>query len=567
MSSSGPLATALPALLLAAAGFVAGGAGSAWQTRSARVEPWRKLTVEHEGIEGTATHTRLVFPSPKLPLQAVDLARSPRGAPGLGHVVLRDGTELTVRFGEDGRPASLTAPDGSQALFTYKGEKARVTFLGPTGAAQGDKSLTVPAALLKPLKLARAPVRSETGIGEAWASVAKLLVGEAWAQQADEQVNVRRELALALDVALPNGKPSDAGDADVEVTCPPFTCAATSVTVPVPGQSTVRVEVSASKKRSELGAPPAASALGSFESTARAERSSAGKALPDLAASLAAVGLTAAACKSLKLAGPLCVDELNRAATSAGGAAQAVRDHVVDTSSQLIGARAEALYFEEQARAALDAPANVQLCLGRAGFARACSAFEARPLGASAPAPVALALALRRGIGGTLEGSYELSQGDGPDCKFSPSPRTGGPLSLSFDNERNTVTASFKATARGSRPNLSCSLGTANMSWSQSYTTTATQTFTPAELQGSGKLPLKLSGTMSGTGGYSFSNCRTSGGASAGCPGGQSGGYSYRVEILGEIDRDTQTGSGRIVVHDAQLPTQGSWRVPAEKAP
>jgi hypothetical protein len=105
------------------------------------------------------------------------------------------------------------------------------------------------------------------------------------------------------------------------------------------------------------------------------------------------------------------------------------------------------------------------------------------------------------------------------------------------------------------------------MSWSQTYTASATQSFTPEQLQSGGKLPLRLLGTMNGSGTYSFSNCRTSGGASANCPPGRSEGYSYPIEIVGELDLGTRIGSGRIVVLSAPLQTSGTWRIPAGDKP
>jgi hypothetical protein len=555
------------ALVLAMLGFVLGAGGSAWRTRSARAEPWSKMRVEHEGTDGVTTRTRVIFENPKLPLQAVEVVRNPQGAPEVARVALRDGTELTARYGQDGRPSSLTAPDGSEALFTYKGTMARVAFVAANGTTLGDKSLAVPAELRGALRLAQAEPPGDAFGTELWARLGALLVGEAWAQQPDEQVSVRRDVVVQLDVRVPSGKATDAGRADVEASCPPFACVPATPDVPMPSQSTVRIGVTASKKRSELPKAPAGSGLDAFERTAGEERATAAKVLPDVATVVAVVGVAANACKSLKLKGPLCVDDLNRSSSTAGGAVQSVRAYKVGTDPVQLQARATALYVEDQARLALDRAVPIQLCLSRAGFARVCTDIDGRPF-AAAPAPaVARSVELRRGIGGTLEGSFVMTQADGADCTFSPSPKTSGSLKLAFDNEHNTVTASLKANERGSRPNLACSLGTANMSWTQSYGATATQSFTAEQFQAGGKLPLRLSGTMSGSGGYSFSNCRASGGQSANCPGGKNDGYSYPIELVGEIDLEKQTGNGQIVVRGAPLATGGTWRVPAEKTP
>ena len=525
------------------------------------------MHVEHDGTDGVATRTRVVFENPKLPLQAVEVVRNPQGTPEVARVALRDGTELTARYGQDGRPSSLTAPDGSTALFTYKGTMARVAFVATNGATVGDKSLTVPAELRGALRLAQAEQAGGTLAAELWARLGELLVGEAWAQQADEQVSVRRDVVVQLDVRVPSGKATDAGSADVEASCPPFACVPATPDVPMPSQSTVRIGVTASKKRSELPKAPDGTGLDAFERKASEERTTAAKVLPDIATVVAVVGVAANACKALKLKGPLCVEELTRNSSTAGGAVQSVRAHDVTTDRAMLLERATALYYEEQARLLLDRAVPIQLCLSRAGFARVCTDVEGRPFAATPAPAVARTVELRRGIGGTLEGSFVMTQADGADCTFSPSPKTNGSLKLTFDNEHNTVTASLKANERGTRPNLVCSLGTANMSWTQSYGATASQSFTAEQFQAGGKLAIRLSGTMSGSGGYSFSNCRAGGGQSANCPGGKNDGYSYPIEIVGEIDLEKQTGNGQIVVRGAPLATAGTWRVPAEKTP
>jgi hypothetical protein len=127
------------------------------------------------------------------------------------------------------------------------------------------------------------------------------------------------------------------------------------------------------------------------------------------------------------------------------------------------------------------------------------------------------------------------------------------------------VTASFRADDHGTRPDMRCSLGAANMSWSQTYSVTATQSFTPAQLQAGGKLAVRLTGTMTGSGTFSFSNCRTPGGSSAACPGGKSEPYGYPVELVGEIDLDSGKGGGNIVVRNAPLSTSGTWTTEGEK--
>ena len=566
MPAARRLLTALVAALLVLVGFAVGAVAAAWRQREVRADPWRKMRVEHEGARGEATRTRVVLENPQLALQAIEVSRSPQGLPEVARVALRDGTELSVRYGQDGRPSSLEASDGSRASMTYQGTTAVVGFASRDKKELGSKTVTLPIELRSALDDARdergAPA-AHSSLGDGWGG---LLLGEAWAQSPpDEQVTVVRHVELGLEVRMP-GAGVAPGTAQMEASCAPFVCVPVTPEVPVPGKSTVRVAVSGTAKRAALAKPAGASAIGPFEQKATAERKAAQQVLPEVSAVVAAVGVTALACRSLQQRLPFCVPELSES-TAAGAAIRAISSYRVPTTGAAVTRRAEELYYIDQARATLDREVRVQVCAAREGYARACTEVSGRPFGAQPMAPVQAAVDLRKGIGGTLAGSFTLSQQDGADCKFSPSPRTSGALRLTFDNERNTMTGSLRADQRGTRPDLRCSLGTTNMSWSQTYTITVTQTFTPQQLQSAGKLPLRATGTMNGTGAYSFSNCRTSGGVSANCPAGKSEGYSYGAELVGELDLATQTGVGTIVISNSPLPASGTWRVPAGSAP
>lgn len=568
MSAAGRGQTVFVGLLMVLVGFVAGAAGSAWRTRDVRAEPWRKMRVEHEGTEGATTRTRVIFENPKLALQAVEVIRSPAGKPELAHVALRDGQELTIQYGEDSRPWSMESADGSRALLNYKDDKAWVAFFTPKAEKVGSKLVAVPVELRSALRLSRADEREPSALPDLWAAITSAFVGQAWAQEPeDEPIQVKREVEVSLDVRVPGAKAGDPGNVEVEASCPPFACVPLTPEVPMPGQSTVRVAVAGSAERSKLSKPTGGAALDRFRKVARDERSVAGRVLPDASAVVAAVGVVATACKSLKLAWPICVPAMAKSTTASGPAVVAVSTHDIKTGGLVIDERAEQLYYQDQARATLDREASIQVCVSRSGFARACTKLAGRPFGAQPMARAQRSVELRRGIGGTLEGSFVMTQSDGADCKFSPSPRTSGALRLTFDNQRKTATGTLKANQRGTRANMSCSLGTANMSWSQNYGVTVTQSFTAEQLESGGKLALRMTGTMTGTGGYSFSNCRSSGGASANCPGGKSDSYTYQVELTGELNLDTQTGGGRILVRNAPMATNGTWRTPARVEP
>ena len=563
--------TTIGAVLMASAGFAIGALASAWQTRAGYAEPWHKMHVQHEGASGKPSRTRVIFDNPKLPLQAIELMRTADGAPSLAHISLREGEELTMEYDEKARPSSLTGPDGARARFQYEGDRTRVTFFSTDGTEVGTKRMTVPIQLLASAETASAGSPEGTHergkLATVWSRVSSAFLGEAWAKEGeDEPITVTREVAIGLDVRVTGAGSETPAAAQIEASCAPIGCVPTKRELTAPGESDVRIAVSASVKKSSLAAPTGGQ-MDAFKEEARAERKEANRALPEVARVVGAVGLTAMACKSLSLASPICVKEFGTNAGSAGGALSSVVQHAIETDTSLIDGRAEQLFYEEGARVAIDKETSIEVCVSRDGFARVCTKINGRPFGATPMAKVARALELRRGVGGTLLGSFAMTQADGSDCKFSPSPRTSGVLRLTFDNERNTVSASLTANERGSRSNMGCSLGTANMGWFQNYSVTALQTFTKQQLGALGKLPLRLSGTMSGSGGYTFSNCRSSGGASAGCPGGKNDSYSYPVELIGSIDLDTHVGSGQIVVTGAPLLTQGTWRTPAEAKP
>lgn len=549
-------------------GFALGAAGSAWQRRERYAAPWRKLRVEHQGVDGATTRTRVVFENPKLPLQAVEVVKSPEGAAELARVVLRDGQELTIRYGDDGAPTLLEGSDGARALLSYHDTRARVAFVAPNGKEVAAQVVRIPVELRSALGRARTGGRGGRVLGALADDAMGWIIGEAWAREdGDDAVTVQRDVVLALDIREPAAKDVRRASAQLDASCPPFTCLPAKADVAMPGVSMVRIAVSTSTTRGALDKPANKGAVEPFKRDARQERLAAERVLPDVTAVVSVVGITALACRYVQLTWPICVTELGTSGSVAGGAVSSISRHDVDTEGRVVDERALALYYEEQAARAMDREIRIQVCVSRDGYARACTQVDGRPFAAQPMAQAQRSVELRRGIGGTLLGSFVLTQSDGGDCRFSPSPKTSGELRLSFDDQRSTVTAAMKANERGTRPDLTCSLGTANMGWSQTYNLTATQSFTQQQLRSGGKLPLRLTGSMSGAGSYSFSNCRGSGGASANCPAGKSDSYTYPVELVGDIDLDDKTGGGRIIVKNAPLNTTGTWRVPAQRTP
>lgn len=541
--------TVLVAISLFLVGFVGGGIVAAWVERDKRTDPWRQLRVDHEGQRGVTTRTRIIFDNPKVALQGVGVVRSPAGVPETGTLEIRGGAELDVRFGEDGRPTSYRSPDGAEALVSYKGTQARVIFTAKGGKPLGDTTVSVPVLLRSALQMAASTVPDEP-----WA-----LIPDAHAQaggkEPPKQIDVRREVVLPLTVSL--GQGGTPGEVRVQVTCSAYTCVPLTPTLDVPGTRDVRIQVSSQRPR---GAEPKGG-LAAFEEAATAEARTAQKVLPDASAIISGAGLVADACAKAKLVLPLCVPALTRNAVT-GGAIQAVRNHDVPDEGPLIRTRAVDLFHEEQARAALDKPIDIEVCFSRSKYARVCTKLSGRPFGPTPMTVGAGRIEMKRGISGTVEGTFEMRQSDGPDCKFSPSPQTDGPLTISFDSKTGKVTGRLNANAKGTRPSLSCSLGSGDMRWTQNYSATMTQQLSPSQLTGGGQLQLNLTGTMSGSGSTSQSNCRTKGGASAACPSGRNETYNYPIRLTGAFDLDTESGSGSLVVTGAPLATSGTWKVP-----
>jgi len=548
------------ALVLNALGFFGGAFGSAYYWRDHRAEPWRKLEVEHEGVKGEPTRTRVVFKNPALPIQAIELDRARDGAPQSANITLKDGTEIAAHYEDDHRPTTLVGGDGARAKLVYDKTGAKVTLFGADGAELGSKEVHSPGSLSKSLASASNEAADDSGTPS---KLAALFVGEAWADDdaaaQDDSVAVRRDVEVSLGIKL-SGSKATPGPAHLEATCAPLTCIVEKTEVETPSNGVVHVTVSGSGSRKSIGAAPSGDALSTFTATAKTERKEAQRALPELGTAVAAVGLVSLACRALAVGSSVCVPGLGKTAATAGAAIVSLGSYVVPTTGAAVDKRANELYYEDRARAALDAPVKVELCASRDGYARTCTTIDGRPFAEDPMAPVGRALELSRRVGATLPGTFAITQSDGADCKFTPSPRTSGKISISVDSERGTVTASMQADEHGTRQDLSCSLGQANMSWNQKYSISASESLPKETLTAGGKLPIHLTGSMSGTGSYSFSNCRR-GGASGACPGGKTEPYSYPVDVVGDIDVDAGAGAGTITVRNAPLSTSGTWTV------
>ena len=64
------------ALLWGAIGFGVGVFGASLRARDQRAAPWRKMRVEHEGVDGATTRTRVIFDNPKVETRRLQLAKN-----------------------------------------------------------------------------------------------------------------------------------------------------------------------------------------------------------------------------------------------------------------------------------------------------------------------------------------------------------------------------------------------------------------------------------------------------------------------------------------------------------
>ncbi|MCA9622036.1 MAG: hypothetical protein KC731_23595, partial [Myxococcales bacterium] len=223
--------TAIGAVTLALLGFVGGAVGSSWWSLDAAAKRWRKIRVEHQGVDGMTTRTKVIFDDAKVAVVGVELIRDPEGRAERAHVDVRGGAPVSLTMDERGVPIEVEGQDGSRALLTYSGTKVRATFSDTKGKALGDEVMSIPAPLRSPMKLA-------------WSLPELELVGVAHAQASDaaedRSITVSRDVALDLDVTMP-ATGTTPGEADVEVSCAPLTCIPLTPSIAVPGRRRVRI--------------------------------------------------------------------------------------------------------------------------------------------------------------------------------------------------------------------------------------------------------------------------------------------------------------------------------------
>jgi hypothetical protein len=152
----------------------------------------------------------------------------------------------------------------------------------------------------------------------------------------------------------------------------------------------------------------------------------------------------------------------------------------------------------------------------------------------------------------TFDGSFNLSQSD-DGCNFSAAPATGGSFQIVADAKPGTVSGSFTGGGQGVRPDLECTGNFADLTWNQSYNGTFSGTIDSAG-------NLNMTGTLSGSGNSTWSDCHDANNQPFDCPANESGPYSYPIVVTGVLDEATG-GSGTIAVNDINLATSGTWAV------
>lgn len=576
MSAARSVLRAFGLLASAAIGFAAAAAGSAHYRRLQAAKLWQDLRVEHRGQAGEATQTRIRMLNQKLFLESLEVLRSEKGEPVSGTAVLRGGQELAIRF-DARRPHDIYAKDGSHARLDYKGRYIWVTLTGNQDQSLGQQAVKVPIELRKALRVAQLPEPGATQKFAAWSddlqrgrgpipgldTVGRLLgsiIPSAQAQQAKRDnatLTIERDVLVNLSV---RGAKSDA-TSTISAACKPFNCSPGQPKLTTPGNAQVRIAVTTQVARNKLKGANGTEGLEAHTKQAARERSQANRAMAGAASLVAGLAVTAQACRKLGQNVGVCVASLDKAKSEA--ATYGLSHFRLQTKGRVLQERAMVLRNEHLARRIIDKNVRLEVCVSRRGFARSCARQIIRPFAERAQAPVDQTIVLKRGLAGTVSGTFELVQRDGADCKFSPSPRTSGQLSLRFDQKTGMMTAKLNASERGKRTALDCSLGTGDMHWTQAYTAKLSQRFSDAQLRTAGsRLPLRLKGTMRGSGNFRWQNCKSKSGTNAACPGGKTAPYTYRMELVGYLDTSTQRGSGQLRVSGSPLKTSGRWGVP-----
>jgi hypothetical protein len=152
----------------------------------------------------------------------------------------------------------------------------------------------------------------------------------------------------------------------------------------------------------------------------------------------------------------------------------------------------------------------------------------------------------------TSAASFSLRQSDGPGCAFSGAPLTGGSIDLRLDFNTGSASGTLRGSGSGTRAGLRCGANTGDLVWSQSYSASLSGSLNPATGA------VSLSGTLSGSDGSSWRNCRTNGNPTA-CPVWGAGPYAFPVRLTGTVDRAIRAGRGTITVSNINLATSGTW--------
>ncbi|MEZ4719672.1 MAG: hypothetical protein R2851_26840 [Caldilineaceae bacterium] len=173
---------------------------------------------------------------------------------------------------------------------------------------------------------------------------------------------------------------------------------------------------------------------------------------------------------------------------------------------------------------------------------------------AARPATLAQEVITARQDAVTYTGAYELWQDDGGSCSFSASPYTTGAIEITVDYATGGAAGTFTGGGFGTRANLRCGNVTGDMVWQQAYG----GTFSGSMNLETGEL--LMSGTLSGQGNHHWENCEDDG-EPISCPAGDSGSYSFPIDVLGDINSGGGSGEGDIQVNNIGLATYGIWDV------
>ncbi len=513
-------------------------------------------------------------------VQVVELERgkTPTSPPERASFIVEDDDPLVADLDEHGLPTTLQGTDGSSLRFEYlPGSQVRITVTAANG-----KTATTTQAIPKDLQNAIDAQRARySGVKSGFVdsepntdvlgAIESALIGTAHAEVVECTAN--RAVQVNVRVEDPNGALVSRG-VRLSLECTKLGCRQTgrwtlrggrsqptmyhsvtrAIDVKPPSNFSAMIRECEQGERTSnntLAVIGGMLALGGLALTAGPVVAIIGATAGKVSIGVGVAGLLGSVASYS--GGSLCVDNMLKLAGSAQLAEQLAGERVsakiCASHPDRSGGCASFSYAPFGFRQARASAGNITLRLGPKRSEGEPPANEKPADGDPGRLPAEL----------FFSGKFDLTQSDS-GCSKSRAPATFGPpgsFKITVNRETGIISGTLKTSGGGTRNGLSCKGDTFSLSWRQSYRASFRQTVSKEKLAG-GTISINLTGTLSGNGGGTLSNCKK-GNKPIKCPAGGFSSYSYPVTISGKLDLDRRLGAGKISVSKIGLSTRGTW--------